>query len=272
MNEQTLYKFYVMFVAGILAQSSLAWEWGSKGSDRLRQEGLGVRIWLPFVLFGGGVFWQRFRDVKDPFTSWTDAWPIGIAILVFFVGRTRRQEAWTKSTASQRRLATSEPRLAAFLRAKDLYYAYVKKVNISLDKWTHRHHQEAAADTSLADAKALYQRAIDLSVATSWPKDAGIASYHLGMLLHVRGENAAARKTFEDALARLEDYSSDNEAVGSSAGCHYHLGQMDEADRNLSGARLHFRQAYDLEMSIGERLDAYASKTALERCGGSVAD
>jgi tetratricopeptide (TPR) repeat protein len=272
MDEQALYRFYVLVVVGIFAQSTLAWEWGSKGIDRIRQERLGVRIWLPFALFAGGALWQRTRDLPNPFTNWTDCWPLGIAVLVFLIGRTRRPEAGTRTTATQRRYAVTEPRLAAFLRAKDLYYAYVKRVNLPLEKWPPRHQKEAAADASLGEAKVLFQKALDLSLEDDWPRDAGIAGYHLGMLFHVRGDNDAARETFQVALSRLDDFSSDNEAVGSSAGCHYHLGQMDEAEGNHSSARVHFRRAYDLEMSIGETLDAHTSKTALERCGGSIAD
>lgn len=54
MNEQLLFKVYSLFIVGVIAQSLLAWEWGSKGLDRLRREGITAKIWFAFALFAVG--------------------------------------------------------------------------------------------------------------------------------------------------------------------------------------------------------------------------
>lgn len=96
MNEQSLFNLYVLIIVSIFAQSLLAWEWGSKGLDRLRKDGLGIKVWLAFGLFAIQGIWQRISDLDFPLKSWKDCWPIFIGITVFLIGRIRRNRANTK--------------------------------------------------------------------------------------------------------------------------------------------------------------------------------
>jgi hypothetical protein len=90
MNEQSLFNLYVLIVVSIFAQSLLAWELGEKGLDRLRKQGLGIKIWLAFGFFAIQGIWQRVSDLDFPIKSWKDCWPICIVVTVFLIGRSRR--------------------------------------------------------------------------------------------------------------------------------------------------------------------------------------
>jgi hypothetical protein len=93
MNEQAWFNFYATFVVSIGAQCLLAWELGYRGIERILREGPGSWIVGALILFGVQGLWQRVSGLESPFESVRDAWPVLIAIVVFFVGRIRRPES-----------------------------------------------------------------------------------------------------------------------------------------------------------------------------------
>lgn len=260
MDQQLLFNFYTYIVVGVIAQSILAWELGTKGWDiALPKNCFRPRVILAILLFVGQVIWQQVAGLDFPIQSARQAWPVLFPIFVFIYARVRLNL-----------LAKSSPRLSSFLRAKKLYYNYAKRLGIPFEKLTDDHFKKAAADSSLHEAEELYTKAIDISLEEDQDRDAAIAKYQLGMLYHIQGRKAEARQLFDDALIILDEYMSDKEAVSTAAGCYYHLGLLAESERNMTDAQKLYKKAYELETSIGELRDAYASEVALERCGGKV--
>ena len=93
MDQQALFELYTFLVIGVVAQSVLAWELGSKGIQRLIAAGRpNGRILVAFALFAAGGVWSRIAGLESPYQSWADAWPVVVAIIVYVIGRSRRSD------------------------------------------------------------------------------------------------------------------------------------------------------------------------------------
>jgi len=152
MDQQTLFNLYVYVCVTVIAQSMLAWELGTKGW-RVVSPKISWRVKLAILLFAAQVIWQRLAELEFPIQSARQAWPVLFPIVVFIYARIR-----------PRLMATADPRLAHFLRAKKLYYSYARRLGIPFDQLTDRQFQQAASDSSLSEAETLYRQAIDLSI------------------------------------------------------------------------------------------------------------
>ena len=257
MNQQALFDFYTYVLVGVIAQSMIAWELGKKGWSIISPR-ISLKVTVAILLWAGNIVWLKLAGLEYPIKSLREAWFLIFPTIAFVFARLRLG------------LRPRPPRLEYFLRAKKLYSSYTRRLDIPFWQLNQEHHRKASDNPSLREVEELLKQAIALSLEEGEEFDVAVAQYHLGMLAHLQGRKDTARQLFEDALTLLSRHISREEAINPAAGCHYHLGLIEEAESNLSDARNHFRQAYELDTSIGQINHARSSKHALERCGGNL--
>jgi tetratricopeptide (TPR) repeat protein len=233
MNEQTLFNIYWTVIVGIIAQSTIAWEWGYKGMEYFRKHGPGPKIWGAFTLFAIGGIWWRISHLAFTYTSWKDCWPTLIALACFIVARLVRPK-----------------RLNSFLKAMRLYENYMARyVRVEPND---SDRKKARNDASLKKAESLYKYAIETSDKTGEIYDVAVGSFQLGMLLDLQGRDNEAIEAFTKALDLLPELRRDNNMIGTISGCYFRLGIIYKRKGDLIKAKSHITESLHLDEEIND--------------------
>ena len=248
--NQQLFELYSLVVVDILASSLLAWELGTKGvrgvlretNERGRPSG---RVLWAFGLLAISVIWQRWDQLKPPYQSWRDAWPVLIAVGFYLVARNLRPT-----------------RLKRFLKAKQVYEDYMRRNVASEPNAADR--SKARNDSGLATAESLYREAIDVSAKEGQIYDVAVASFQLGMLLDLQGRDDEAMESFKAAIELTPKLRRDPNMIGTMSGCYYRMGLIFKRRRDINNARSFLGEALALDEEVNDAHGQRICKEALD--------
>lgn len=160
-----------------------------------------------------------------------------------------------------------QPRFEAYRRARLTYEAYLARNAVDFNELTDDHFLAARADPSLAQAERDYRHTIQLSQKENAQRDAAIAFYQLGMLLHIQGRFEEARDPLCQALDILDSLPQvERDEQSAISNCHYHLGLIALRLGDAHEARSQLERSVRIDTSLGDLSGAAMGKRALARC------
>ncbi len=161
--------------------------------------------------------------------------------------------------------AQMSPRFELFREAKALYLTYTRTLTGSFPALNLDDFARATADAGIEGAEALFREAQSLAINEEAFRDAAVALYQRGMILHLRGDFSKSEEALREALeitASLPQMAIGD--VRTVSGCLFHLGILAARRGEFELARPFLDRSLELDRETLDVGGAALSRDALE--------